>query len=143
MPETDPTSKLETSLDNQKEKEKVREKIHEYFFSKLFSNRPPMQINFEKLGEYFQNIQIKNTLVIDEDGLFKKYGIQGYLVRAIINRQIYILFTESLESTNPVWHGNETEIRFLCNTNGEDSLHVNNINLQKLKDLIETLVLID
>ncbi|MDD2656285.1 MAG: hypothetical protein PHQ18_01800 [Patescibacteria group bacterium] len=136
MSESDVFSRLEHSPDNPETE--VRTKIREYFSSTLFSNIPPIQIDFEKLGGYPSNVLIEETLSLDdEDAIFAKYGINGFLLKATINKQPYILFTESLKSKNFVWHANEKELKHLYYTDDEYPLQADTLNLSNLRGLIK------
>ncbi|MFA7244761.1 MAG: hypothetical protein WC070_01105 [Candidatus Magasanikbacteria bacterium] len=134
MPETDPASRLENSPDNQ-QKEEVQRKIRDFFLSELFSKGSPTEIDFDKIKETFKNIDIKNKVSVSENETFKKYGIEGHLIRTTINNQICILF---IDSTNSVWKIKPREMSFLCDTTGEGILNVENIDLNSLKESIAT-----
>ena len=132
---------IESKKINKEEEPKVYQEMHDYFFEKLLIDSIPNEIDFESIGEYYQNIQIKDTIHIGDDGNYKKAKIEGYLLRALIDGKKYFLYTKSLDEKNKVKHLNIDEIRFLLTTNNESNNNIYDIQLEKIKKIINNRLL--
>lgn len=133
---TKPTTEVVPPITKPEELSKEYQEMHDYFFKKLFLDSNPSELDFENIGEYYKNIQIKDTIHLGDNGNFKKSGINGYLLRAIINGKQYFLYTESLDEKSKVKHINTEEITLLISINNIVKGAMYDIPLEKLKEVI-------